>query len=681
MSESTPASTNTEAQSQRQRDLALDAEASRLDTHTDIGLRETLRHMRRAMGLIWLFPGAFSARAFLLFGSLAIPITILPWPLKIVIDHVVLGAPIENATGYPFYLRPFVEALHGSTVPEILFALVGLALVMVLLFGAFQQGGATSDQTDAFLDQGHDTATQSENQANWSFSYAGGLWGYLDFIITMRLTQRVNHLLRARLFERMQSFSMTTLEEQRIGDAVYRVMYDTPSFTYVFYDVIFRTGMSIVTFIMAAFALLSAYPTSPEVALIAILIVPTYFLISVPFSRTFRRRGQASRAAGTVVTSTIEEGMDNVLAVQSLGGNEREKEKFAIESNASFKNYRRIVWANLYYGNLTEFAYQFLRVAAIVFVATKVVEGELSIGDYGVVFFYFAFLAGPAYFISRVWIDMQQHITGVRRVFAMMDLPVEQDQGDRELPRIEGGISIRGAGFVYPDGRRALQNVSLDANVGQIVALVGPTGAGKTSLAYLVPRFHTATEGQVQIDGVDVKDVTMESLRSQVTYVFQETQLLADSIVDNIRFGNPDATTDQVESVARTAGIHDFIVSLPDGYQTKLGTTSSKISVGQKQRIAIARGLLRDSRILILDEPTSALDPETEEYLVQALHEAAKNRLVMIIAHRLSTIAQADHIVFLEDGEVREQGSPQELMANPDGAYRRFVELQTTSEE
>ena len=152
MSESTPASTNTEAQSQRQRDLALDAEASRLDTHTDIGLRETLRHMRRAMGLIWLFPGAFSARAFLLFGSLAIPITILPWPLKIVIDHVVLGAPIENATGYPFYLRPFVEALHGSTVPEILFALVGLALVMVLLFGAFQQGGATSDQTDAFLD-------------------------------------------------------------------------------------------------------------------------------------------------------------------------------------------------------------------------------------------------------------------------------------------------------------------------------------------------------------------------------------------------------------------------------------------------------------------------------------------------------------------------------------------------
>jgi len=370
-----------------------------------------------------------------------------------------------------------------------------------------------------------------------------------------------------------------------------------------------------------------------------------------------------------------------VLAVQSLGGNEKEKEKFGEESASSFKNYRRIVWANLYVNNLTTFAYQFIFAATIWVVARNIIDAELSPGDWGVVFFYFTFLAGPAFFISRVWIDMQQHITGIRRVFAMLDLPIEQDLGDRQLPRIEDGISILDAGFVYPDGRRALQNVNFNANIGQIVALVGPTGAGKTTLAYLVPRFHAATEGRVLIDGIDINDVTMESLRSQVTYVFQETQLLADSIVDNIRFGNPDAAMDRVESVARTAGIHDFIVSLPDGYDTKLGTTSSKISVGQKQRIAIARGLLRDSRILILDEPTSALDPETEEYLVRALHEAAKNRLVIIIAHRLSTIAQADHIVFLEDGEVREQGSPQELMAKPDGAYRTFVELQTTSDE
>ena len=171
------------------------------------------------------------------------------------------------------------------------------------------------------------------------------------------------------------------------------------------------------------------------------------------------------------------------------------------------------------------------------------------------------------------------------------------------------------------------------------------------------------------------------SLRDQITYVFQETQLFSFSILDNIRYGKPDATLDEVIRVAQIAGIHDFIDGLPERYETKLGTTMSKLSVGQKQRISIARGLLRESKILILDEPTSALDPETEQYLVQSLHEAAKDRLVIIIAHRLSTIRQSDHIVFLEQGELLEQGSHDELMEIEEGKYRRFVDLQTVTAE
>ena len=249
--------------------------------------------------------------------------------------------------------------------------------------------------------------------------------------------------------------------------------------------------------------------------------------------------------------------------------------------------------------------------------------------------------------------------------------------GMRELPPITEGVTFENVGLTFPDGRRALSDVTLTADVGQIVAFVGPTGAGKTSLAYMIPRFRVASEGSVKIDGINVNDVTMTSLRQQVTYVFQETQLFSDSIIDNIRFGQPDASQEEVERMARIAGIHDFIYELPEGYDTHLGTTMSKLSVGQKQRIAIARGLLRESRILILDEPTSALDPETEQYLVQSLHEAARDRLVIIIAHRLSTIAHADKIVFLEEGQLREAGSHDELMAKKDGYYRRFVELQT----
>jgi len=265
----------------------------------------------------------------------------------------------------------------------------------------------------------------------------------------------------------------------------------------------------------------------------------------------------------------------------------------------------------------------------------------------------------------------------MRRVFALMDLPREEDLGETELRTIESGIRFENVGLVYPDGRRALGKINLSVNIGQIVAFVGPTGAGKTSLAYLIPRYHLATEGQVLIERHDVKDLTVKSLRDQITYVFQETQLSSESILKNICFGKPNAAFEEVEHVAKVAGIHDFITSLPEGYETKLGTGSSKLSVGQKQRISIARGLLRESKILILDEPTSALDPETEKFLVKALHEAAKDRLVIIIAHRLSTIRQADTIVFLKDGEVREKGSHDELMDIADGHYREFVDLQT----
>ena len=238
---------------------------------------------------------------------------------------------------------------------------------------------------------------------------------------------------------------------------------------------------------------------------------------------------------------------------------------------------------------------------------------------------------------------------------------------------------MKGVGLTYPDGRRALSNIDLEARVGEIVALVGPTGAGKTSLAYLVPAFVQPTEGTVAVDGVDLNEVSVESVRAQVSYVFQETQLFSDSIRDNIRYGNSAATQAEVERAARIAGAHDFIMALPAGYETRLGTVTSKLSVGQKQRIAIARGLLRRSRILILDEPTSALDPETEAHLIEALHEAAKDRVVIIIAHRLSTIAHADRVYFLQDGEILESGSHAALMAKPDGHYQRYVQMQTSS--
>ena len=662
----------------RERERELDERANPLDTATDVTFKEAMALVLRGAQMIALFKWRYTAKLTLMLGALAISAMMMPWLPKILIDHVVLGKPVEGMKGYPWFLEPLINAMIGASPMEVLVWIACVGVVMVIVFGGYGEG-ARKDDVETGLIQGHDIATSTENAMHGGHSFVAGIYGYCEFKLNMRLTQALNHTLRSHLFSRISHLSMTRLEDQRIGDSVYRVLYDTPSINTIFYEVFFTPIGSLWTYTVALTSMYSAYPHVPEVIWLTALFFPIWLLCTLPFARMVRRRNQASRAAGTITTSTLEEGMDNMLAVQSLGGDRKEKARFDGDSRQSFSRHRIAVFVGIVIGQIGGFVTAVIQTAIFLFVIWHVIFGELTPGDFATLFFYYGWMRGPAMSLAGLWIKLQSNVAGMRRVFSLLDLPLEDDLGRTELPPIRQGVSMRGAGLVYPDGRRALRDIDLDANVGEIVAFVGPTGAGKTSLAYLVPRFHVATEGAVRIDGIEVNDVTLDSLRGQVTYVFQETQLLSDSIADNIRYGDSEASDEEVERVARIAGVHDFIASLPEGYDTKLGTTNAKLSVGQKQRVAIARGLLRNARILILDEPTSALDPETEEYLVRSLHEAAKDRLVIIIAHRLSTIANADKIVFLEEGSVLEQGSPEELMSKQGGHYRAFVELQTTS--
>jgi len=644
-----------------------------------MGFVETLRILARSWSFVRFFKIRFAVKWVLTLISLMFPILVLPWTLQIMIDHVVLGNPIDSSTGYlgfPAYLHPILDLMQDMSAWEILSWLTGSSFLLVIFFGAYSN--EQRDTSEADMQQGNDTATQQDNWTHGGFSFSGGITGYYEYKMNSRLTQSINHLIRAKLFHRIQSLPITTLEDQRIGDAIYRVMYDSPSINQIFYEIINRPTLSTILFIAAMATMMSAFPHVPEVVWCAAAIFPIYILITGPFSSAMRRVQEKSRHSGSVTTSTIEEGMDNILAVQSLGGDDKERERFGEDSKESFKRFRFTVFVEILLANAQGLGGVLILTIAFWVVVTRVIDGDLTPGNYGSLMFYFGWMAGPAISFATLWIHLQRFAPGMRRVFALMDLPVEEDLGHLRIDTISEDIAIKGAGLVYPDGRRALKDVSFEAKIGQIVAFVGPTGSGKTSLAYLLPRYHMATEGEVFIDGVDVRDIKIESLRSQITYVFQETQLFSLSIFDNICFGKPEASQAEVERVAKIAGIHDFIISLPEGYETKLGSTAvSKLSVGQKQRIAIARGLLRDSKILILDEPTSALDPETEQYLVNALKEASKDRLVIIIAHRLSTIANADKIIFLEDGVILEQGSPGELMRNEESHYRNYVRLQT----
>lgn len=660
--------------STRELEQKLDLAANPFDTKTDLNFAETLSIVWRALTYLKYFKARFALKCMFVGIALLTPL-VMPWPIKIVIDNVILAQPID-ANAFPGYFIPFVQFLDGRSATEMMIWIVALGASMVALFGAFG-AGAASDETEAGLAQGHDTATQTENQANMAHSKFSGVLGFVEFRLQLRLTQALNHLLRSQLFERIQRLPLPLLNDQRLGDSLYRVMYDTTAISNVFYQVIMSPPLSVFSAIVVVYVLATSYGDAPEVIWIAALILPLQILAIAPFPRLLRRRSQASRAAGAATTSNIEEGMSNVLAIQSLGGNERERGRFHSASAESFKRYRQQVLVETFLGIARSAASSIVGFVAFYIISSRVIDGVLTPGDYGVLFFYYGWLSATLAYLPYIWARIQESVPGIRRVFFLMDLPSENERSGRELQSVQEGVRMRGVGYVYPDGRRALDNIEFSASVGKVTALVGPTGSGKTSLALLVPGLHEPTEGTIEIDGTDVSEISLSSLREQVSYVFQEPQLFSDTILDNIRYTNPSASMQQVEQAAQNAGAHDFIVALPDGYLTRLGTVTSKLSVGQKQRIAIARGLLKDSSILILDEPTSALDPETERYLVSTLRKASEGRLVIVIAHRLSTIAHADQIVFIKHGQILESGTHDELMASAGGHYREYVQVQS----
>ena len=290
-------------------------------------------------------------------------------------------------------------------------------------------------------------------------------------------------------------------------------------------------------------------------------------------------------------------------------------------------------------------------------------------------------LEGVSFSYDETDPEMDDAQNGESRSIRLTSDPMSPDANLRALSQTAATAAGLDPGHngaaVEPEERPAvLRNVSLDIRPGETFALVGPTGAGKTSLAYLIPGFYRPTEGRIRLDGRDLAEVDLDALRAEVSYVFQEHLLLNESIRGNLILANPTASEADIRRACDAAGAAEFIGRLPEGLDTRLGQSGDTLSVGQKQRLCIARGLIRDTRVLILDEPTAALDPQTEHVLVRALRQAAEGRLVIVIAHRLSTIRQADRIVFLEDGEIREVGSHAVMMASPDSPYRRFVELQ-----
>ena len=655
----------------------------RIDVDPTLNTAAVLRILWRSLAYIWPHRGLFGLKFLLMMGGFA-PLLVAPWALKILIDHVVIQRPLAEAdVPFPPFVAPFVDAIAGLDAAGVLLATLAALAALVLVFGT---GVGEARGNTAFMAQGQDTATQSENMISAGWSLAGGVWGLADLLCNIRLVQRVTDGLRTQLFERLVRLPMPVLDDQRIGDSVYRTMYDAPAIQGICFDLTLMPAVSVMGALVSVALIHYSYgAVIPELVWLAAATMPVAFLLTAPVAGFARRASQASRASGTATTNRVEEDLANIAAVQSHGAEGRSRQGFASASAESFRRHRHVVAVNIAIDALSGLALLTLGIWAFLLVSERIVQGDLLPGSFGVVLSLFGTVAGSAITFGRLWVDFQGNAAGVRRVFFFLDLggaevgaaPARHSSSegaDEAAPPI-AAIAFDGVSFAYGDGRQVLRDVSFQAKAGQLVAIVGPTGAGKTSLAYMIPRFLDPSAGRVLVDGEDARALPLMALRAHVAYVFQEHMFFATSIAENLRLGQPGASDAELREAARDAGAHDFVQALPDGYATVLGRDGDTLSVGQKQRLSIARGLLRRTPVLILDEPTAALDPASERAVVATLAAHKEGRLVFVIAHRLSTITSADWVLFVEDGGIVEQGPPAELLA-AGGPFSRFVALQ-----
>ena len=648
----------------------------RIDVDTDLTLTDTFVLIGRSIGLLAKVKRLFAYK--FIFATVALlPALILPWLLKIAVDQVILQQPMDPSVRFPPFLDPFLNLIQGMTPNEIMIALTTLSLALLVLFG---MRAMPSIQTErGGLPEGHDAATQSEQALSSGGSQTSGIWGLLETLLTIRMTQKLANSLRTSLMGRLTRLEMTTLDDQRIGDSVYRIMYDAPMLPEICYKLTVAPLLLLFGAVFSLWMIQYSYGSiAPEIVWLAAALMPMTLLLTAPLSGIARRVNQASRAAGASTTNQIEQSVDNISAVQSLGGSQVESENFASKSKESFKRHRVTFLVDLAAVALSYAALIIALCLAFILTTDKIIAGSLSPGDYAVLTGFFFLLGTNARLAGKYWIELQRNVAAVRRVFFFIDYTTELHDQSVPLATIEKSVELEHVGFAYPDGTQVLRDISLSLPLGELVAIVGPTGAGKTTLAYLLPGYIKPSQGKIRFDDLDLMDVGVDEIRKQVTYVFQEHMLLSESIRDNLLLANPEATQAQMLEACRIAGAMDFIEQMPDGIDTIIGKSGDTLSVGQKQRLSIARGIVRDTPVLVLDEPTAALDPKTENALVEALRNTAKGRLVVVIAHRLSTIREADRIIFLEDGQVRDVGNHEALMAQPASAYRKFVELQNT---
>ncbi|WML48674.1 ABC transporter ATP-binding protein [Neobacillus sp. PS3-34] len=550
------------------------------------------------------------------------------------------------------YMKPYQKNLLPLSILMVVIT-TAVRLIIPILIGVYTLDRALKNKDTQLL-----TILVATIAVLYSASYIANIFR----IKWMNaLGQGVIYDLRKHLFTHVQSLSHRFFDQRSAGSILVRIMNDINSLQELFTNGVINVLTDMVLLIGVCFIL---FTLSPQLTLAIMVILPIMFFISTSLRQNIRRSWQTVRMKQSKLNSHLNESMQGIRVTQSFTQEKENMEFFDGVNTETFESWRSASQKNAMFRPMVEITNAVGTAVLIWYGAHLIQTGSISIGVFVSFAFYLGMFWEPISRIGQVYNQLLMGMASSERIFEFLDeKPIVSDHDHSiELHEMKGHVEFDHVSFSYDEKRKALNNVSLEMKAGQTVALVGHTGSGKTTIVNLISRFYDPTSGRVKIDGVDLKDMSLTSLRNQISIVLQDTFIFSGTIMENIRFGRPDATDEEVAQAAKAVGAHTFIEKLANGYHTEVEERGNVLSVGERQLLSFARAILADPKILILDEATASIDTETELKIQQAMRSLLKGRTAIIIAHRLSTIREADHIFVLDHGEIKEQGNHEQLM-------------------
>lgn len=505
-----------------------------------------------------------------------------------------------------------------------------------------------------------------------------GIFFYCQTYLMSYIGQRVIIDIREAIYRHLQRLSLSYFDKRKTGAVMSNVTNDVSALQTALVESVVEAVTEAMILIGSLLSMLFLHW---KLTLLTLITMPLILHAINTFGRKLRNAGRVLQERTADITSVLQETISGIRIIKSFAREDYEIGRFIKEN---YSNFRAQMKASQLMAALTPVIELVAAIGVVIIIwygGMEVIEGAITSGALIAFLIYVVNLANPVKRLSRVYGNIQRALAAAERVFEVLDTKsdIEEMPGAASLPPISGQVSFKDVTFAYNPGHPALRGLSLDVESGQMIAIVGPSGAGKTTIANLLPRFYDPQEGSIFVDGHDIRSVTLQSLREQIGIVPQETVLFNGSVYDNILYGRLEATEEEVIAAAKAANAHEFVEKMPAGYNTPIGERGSALSGGQRQRIAIARAILKNPRILILDEATSALDTESEKLVQQALDKLMVGRTSFVIAHRLSTVQQADRIVVLAKGRIAEQGTHSELLTKA-GLYSKLHQVQFRGE-